>query len=126
MKKLVALAALLAIGALASSPASAHGPRGRVHFGVHIGAPLWYYPHYYYPPPRYYYHAPVIVQSAPPVYVERPAEFVERPAEPAAQHEPAAQGWWYYCEQTRGYYPYVKTCPGGWQRVPPAPAPAGG
>jgi len=122
MRNIFAVAALLAAGALASSAASAHGPRGRVHFGVHIGAPFWYYPHYYYPPPRYYY-PPVIVQSAPPVYVERPTEFVERPAESTA---PEAAGWWYYCEQTRGYYPYVKSCPGGWQRVPPAPAPAGG
>ncbi len=122
MNKSLAVALVLLATALASGTASAHGPRGRVHFGVHIGAPLWYYPSYYYPPAYYYpppYYPPVIVQSSPPVYVERPAE-------PAAAQEPAQQGWWYYCEQTRGYYPYVKTCPGGWQRVAPAPAPAGG
>lgn len=118
MRKTLMLALLLVAGIAASLPASAHGPRGRVHFGVHIGAPLWYYPTWYYPPPHYYY-PPIVVQSAPPVYVERP---VEAPA----VHEPAQQGWWHYCEQSRGYYPYVKTCPGGWQRVPPAPTPAGG
>ena len=113
-----ALASLVLIGLVASGAALAHGRGGRVHFGFFIGPPVWYYP-FYYPPPYYYYPPPVVVQSSPPVYVERPAE-----AAPA--HEPAQQGWWYYCEQTRGYYPYVKSCPGGWQKVPPAPPPAGG
>ncbi|MDF3011460.1 MAG: proline-rich region, partial [Burkholderiales bacterium] len=45
--------------------------------------------------------------ASPPVYVEREQE-----------------NWWYSCEQTRGYYPYVKECPAGWTRVPPAPPPA--
>ena len=119
-----ALASLVLIGVLASGAALAHGRGGRVHFGVFIGAPLWYYPSYYYPPPPYYYPyypPPVVVQpSSPPVYVERPTE--SAPANQPAQQ----QGWWYYCEQTRGYYPYVKSCPGGWQKVPPAPPQAGG
>ncbi|MGQ0652752.1 MAG: hypothetical protein ACT4P4_10885 [Betaproteobacteria bacterium] len=126
MRETIALAIALLAGIAASLPASAHGPRGRVHFGIHLGVPVWYYPAWYYPawyypawyyPPPYYYYPPVVVHSAPPVYVERPAE-------PAPSSDSA--GWWYYCEQSRGYYPYVKTCPGGWQRVPPAPTPAGG
>ena len=82
-----------------------------------MGGPLfWAYPYYYPPPPYAYYPAPAYYPpSPPPVYVER---------EHAAP-EPSAQNWWYYCEQTRGYYPYVKSCLGGWKRVPPAPAPAG-
>ena len=40
---------------------------------------------------------------APPVYVERS----ESPGRPT-------QGWWYYCDESKGYYPYVKECPGGW------------
>ena len=48
-----------------------------------------------------------------PVYVERGEE---RQAEPR-------QDWWYYCEDSRGYYPYVKSCLSGWKRVPPAPPP---
>lgn len=90
----------------ASGAALAHG-RGRVQLGLHFGFPL-YAPYWYYPPPPVYYYP--AAPAAPPVYVER-----ERPAQ---------QDWWYYCEQTRGYYPYVKECPGGWQRVPPAPPPA--
>jgi len=116
--RIVVILAVLA-GALASGSAFADGRRGRVHFGVFVGAPLfWGYPYYYPPPPYAYYPAPVYYPAypaSPPVYVER---------EHAAP-EPSAQSWWYYCEQTRGYYPYVKSCLGGWKRVPPAPAPAG-
>jgi hypothetical protein len=98
---LFAFAALLA----ASDAALAHG-RGRAHF--YFG-PAWYWgPTWYYPPPAYYYPPPQ--PAAPPVYVER--------------IDPAESGWWYYCEQSRGYYPYVKECPSGWQRVSPSPAPA--
>ena len=70
---------------------------------VFIAAPLaWHYP----PPPRYY--PPVVaVPAAPPVYIEK-----------AAASEPA---YWHHCEDPEGYYPYVKECPGGWQRVPPTP-----
>ena len=33
-------------------------------------------------------------------------------------------GYWYYCETSRGYYPYVRDCASGWKAVPPAPPPA--
>ena len=92
--------------AVLSTTALAHG-RGRVHLGFHFGVPF-YHPFWYHPAPVYY---PVYVPPpSPPVYVER---------DPAPQ-----ENWWYYCETSRGYYPYVKECPAGWQRVPPAPAPA--
>jgi hypothetical protein len=108
--KVLALIALAAT-ALTAGPALAwHHGGSRVTFGFHFGVPLYWPGPYYYPAPVYY---PVAVApAAPPVYVER--------SEPAAQQ----QGMWYYCEQTRGYYPYVTECPGGWRAVPPAPAPA--
>jgi hypothetical protein len=28
---------------------------------------------------------------------------------------------WYYCQNPKGYYPYVKSCNGGWQTVPATP-----
>ena len=31
-------------------------------------------------------------------------------------------GWWYYCDASTSYYPYVRECPSGWQRVPASPA----
>ncbi len=77
--------------------------RGRSHFGLFIGAPLWYWP------PPYYYPPPVVIRSAPPpVYIER-------------DPEPPAEAYWYYCYDPDGYYPYVKECPGGWERVSPTP-----
>ena len=57
--RLIALIVLLA-GALVSGAAFADGRRGRVHFGVFVGAPLfWGYPYHYPPPPYAYYPAPV-------------------------------------------------------------------
>ncbi len=74
--------------------------------GINIGVPLYWPPPYYYAPPPVYYPAPVIVQSPPPVFT------------PPA---PPAEAWWYYCAESRTYYPYVQSCPGGWQRVSPVP-----
>ena len=91
----------------------AHG-RGRVHLGFHFGAPYWgWSPWWHYPPPYYYYPAPIVVRSEPVTYIEQ-----------GGTSSADQGGWWYYCETARGYYPYVKECPAGWQRVPPAPPPA--
>ncbi len=115
--------------ALASETAFAHGPRGPrlsigigFGFGVPFAAFPYYYPpyrpYYYYPPYRPYYYqpvyypAPVVVQQQPTVYIEQAA--------PQVQQQPAA-GYWYYCADSRAYYPYVKDCPAGWQRVAPQP-----
>ena len=107
MKALKAALVLTAVllGVAASADASAHHHRGRV--GIFIGAPaFWYYPppYYYYPPPYYYY----------PAAPAQPTEYVER-------IDPSEQGWWYYCEESRGYYPYVKECATAWKRVSPTP-----
>lgn len=120
MKKLAikSLAALLAVGLLGTAAigeAQAHG-RGHIGIGVMVGpswGPWYYPPAYYYPPyyPSYPAYPPVVVTPpTPPVYVEQPA------AAPAA-----ANNYWYYCTAAKGYYPYVKTCPEGWQRVAPQP-----
>jgi hypothetical protein len=108
----LALAALL-VGASVSQSALARGGHGHVTFGFHIGGPAYwgpwpyYYPSYY---PAPYYAAPIVVQSPPQVYVER-----------EAASAPETQSYWYYCGATRGYYPYVKECPGGWQKVATTP-----
>jgi hypothetical protein len=113
MKALLGLVAVSMAGLLASPDASAHGGgRARLSVGVHFGAPLYWHPwpsYYYYPAPVYI--APSVVQVAPPV------TYVERHETPVTDQ----QGWWYYCANAKGYYPYVKECPGGWQKVPPAP-----
>ena len=116
-QSMAAIAALL-VTTLASAPALAwHHSRVRVGIGLHFGVPVggYYYPapYPYYYPPYYPYYAPAVVYRAPqaPVYVE---QGMEAPA-------PQPQNSWYYCNDARAYYPYVKECPGGWQRVPAQP-----
>jgi hypothetical protein len=127
------LVLMLLAGSVASSSAWAYGGHGGGGFhggfhggyhggfyhggprvGIVIGGPgYWGYPDAYdYPP--YAYPPVVVAPSAPPTYIEQ--------GEPAEQ-APAAQqsNDWYYCSKPEGYYPYVKQCPGGWQRVAPQP-----
>ena len=83
---------------------------------VVIGGPFWgvpwYYPPYYYPYYSPYNYTPIVeVPSSPPTYIERSYP------EPSA----APIGVWYYCADSKTYYPYVKECPGGWQTVPAEP-----
>jgi hypothetical protein len=61
--------------------------------------------------PPAYYPVPVAVPVEPVTYIEQGSA-------PAAQ--PA---WWYYCDAANAYYPHVRTCPTGWQRVPPVVPP---
>jgi hypothetical protein len=109
------LLALVIAGTFAAESALAWN-HSRVVVGVGIGVPVGvpYYGYYgygaypyYYPP---YYPSPVVVQQQPTVYVEQ---------QPASQGQ--ATGYWYYCGDSRAYYPYVKECPSGWQRVAPQP-----
>jgi hypothetical protein len=86
--------------------------------GVVIGGPFWgspwYYPSYYYPYSPYYYpyYAPTVeVPAEPSVYIER--------SQSGSSSTPS--GVWYYCADSKAYYPYVKECPGGWQTVPAEP-----
>jgi hypothetical protein len=46
--------------------------------------------------------------------------------QPDAYSEPEPQTYyWYYCEAAQAYYPYVKSCPGGWKKELPNPTPPG-
>ena len=59
---------------------------------------------------QFAYYPPYVVQQQPQVYVEQPQA---QPSQPS--------GYWYYCSDSRAYYPYVKECASGWQRVAPQP-----
>lgn len=110
--KTLALSAALVATAMAAPAADAH-TRGRI--SVWVGGPFWW--------PGYWGY---------PMVVERPV--IVPPAEPLVVEPLAPQAHlWYYCREAQMYYPYVSTCPGGWQEVPatvtpataaPAPAPA--
>jgi hypothetical protein len=52
-----------------------------------------------------------VIQQQPSVYEEQ------------APQQEQQQSYWYYCQESKTYYPYVKQCPGGWLKVVPAPAP---
>jgi hypothetical protein len=130
----VSVAAVLAalVLSLVSAPADAYGyghggryggrygggPRWGVSVGIGVPFGFWgpsYYSPYYYAYPPMVVPAPAVAPYAPaaPVYVEPDA--VPAPA-PAA---PPVNNWWYWCASAQGYYPYVATCPEGWQRVAP-------
>jgi hypothetical protein len=51
---------------------------------------------------------------------EQPTTYIEQPAPQAQQQAPT--GYWYYCADPGAYYPYIKECPAGWQRVAPQPS----
>jgi hypothetical protein len=97
------------------------GHHGHVELGVYVGAPWAYPPYYPYPVywPRVY--GPPVVIPATPVVVAPPAPpvYVEQPAAAVPTLEP---GYWYYCNESQAYFPYVKSCAGSWQKVAPQPA----
>jgi hypothetical protein len=85
-----------------------HGGGGHFGLGVFIGPSFgWYYPG-----PSYYYPSRAGTPSGPPVYFEQGGEI-----------NAAQQAYWYYCAESKTYYPYVKQCLGEWQRVPAQPPP---
>lgn len=115
----------LVLGGVTVSGAQGHhgfghhggGHHGFDHFGVHHGfgahvfiePPVFVWPHgyHYYAPSVYWYDPPVVIAPSPRVYQQQP------------------QSYWYYCENPRGYYPYVPQCPGGWMQVVPRTTPPG-
>lgn len=106
--------------ALARPPHHHHGGPGPVFWGLAgltglaIATSALSHPAYAYPPyPAYAY-------PQYPVYAAPPAATVVVPA-PAVQATPATQGYWYYCEDSKTYYPYVTSCPSGWKAVPAVP-----
>lgn len=119
----VPLAALLSTGAFTAAAGPHH--HGGGHYGGHfhpgfsfyLGAPLFprpFYPSYpYYYPYSYYPPEIVTVPVQPPIYIER-----ERSQAPT---DPLPEGYWYYCSDPSGYYPYVKECRNGWRQVEPTP-----
>ena len=96
-------AAALAFGiALTPFPATA-----RVIVGFGFGVPMV-------APAPYYYAAPPVVYAPPPVIYAPP---------PQPAYISQAQSSWYYCDNPRGYYPYIATCAAGWHEVPAQPSP---
>jgi hypothetical protein len=87
--------------------------------------PLAYYPPGMYAPGPYYAPGPAYLPYPPSEYIEQGQEAAAPQPEPAPQAEPApaepSAAYWWFCPGASNYYPYVKTCPSGWQRVKPQP-----
>ncbi|MEO8417406.1 MAG: hypothetical protein ABI475_01620 [Methylophilaceae bacterium] len=82
-------------------------------FGPYYPYPYYSYPAYPYPAYPYYYPPVVVAPPSPPVYIEQ-----DSPQQAESQSQ---DYYWYHCDKPDGYYPYIKACPGGWQKVVPEP-----
>jgi hypothetical protein len=71
----------------------------------------WVVDGYWYPYPVPYYPYPVYI---PPAVAVQPAP------PPVYSGAPPTQNW-YFCNNPRGYYPYVRSCRGPWRPVPVTP-----
>jgi hypothetical protein len=80
---------------------------GGFHHGGHVFFGLGYWPSWYFPDPYGYGYLLPGMYSAP-VYVE--------------QGDEGRSAYWYYCADSKAYYPYVQQCAAGWVPVLPAPA----
>jgi hypothetical protein len=110
-QKWVVMLVLLAVW-LVASPVPGHAWRGgRVFISPSIVVPFgpfwrpyWGPSPYAYPYASPYAYPPIVVQPSPQVSVQ-----------------PPPPNYWYYCDNPKGYYPYVQQCPGGWRPVNPTP-----
>ena len=98
-----------------ASPGRSHSHGGHWSGSTWIGPGFgfydpFYYPYYPYPSYRYYAPPTVVVPQEPQEYIL-----------PESQQEET--GYWYYCKNPQGYYPYVERCPSGWMRVVPDASP---
>jgi hypothetical protein len=80
--------------------------------------PAWgggfYGPGYGYPYSAGYYSPPVVYAAPPVVAYAAPQQPMVLASQPQAPI-------WYYCEASGQYFPYVQSCPSGWQTRPAIP-----
>ena len=93
--------------------------QGRLGWWWTVGG-MWYFfdaPIYPYPEvvPEVVFEAQVDVEQP----VEQPAE----EPQPPLRIKPQPQQYRYWCDNPRGYYPEVPSCPSGWRQVPVSPPP---
>lgn len=112
----LALLAFALTGVAWADPYYRHHPRSSIRWSINIGAPV--YGPFYQPFPPFFHHP---FYNPPLVVVQPPAPqpiYIERASPQASALEP---GYWYYCQESQAYYPYVKQCAGAWQPVAPQP-----
>jgi hypothetical protein len=77
---------------------------GRLGWWWVAGGAWYFYPQAVYPYPDPYVPPVIVAQQAPATLVQ-------------AQ----TQQFWYYCEPSKTYYPYVSSCEAEWKAVPATP-----
>lgn len=108
---LVVMLFVVLFAGVPSVNAQRHGPPVRGGFWIGPGwGPWWWGPlaYPYYGAPR----QPIIIEQQPLVYDQQAQQLPEEPY------------YWYYCAESKTYYPYVKQCPKGWMKVVPTLTPA--
>ncbi|MEI7431423.1 MAG: hypothetical protein WCL27_13295 [Betaproteobacteria bacterium] len=60
-----------------------------------------------------------VVANPPPAeaYAEQPRSPQQQEFPPSPGTKPSG-GTWYFCNSANTYYPYLSTCPEGWQTIP--------
>ncbi len=112
---LVVILAVVMVNALPVYADGHHGGHHEGHHGHHhgrffVGGSVFVGPDPWWWGPSYYEAPPVIIEQQPQTYIQ-------------ATPQPEEQNYWYYCTKPEGYYPYVKSCPGGWVKVVPPTGP---
>ena len=134
--------AIIAAGSLAAAPAWAERGRGHGHGGGHFWGPFAGFllgsaivysatqPRavYFGPQVSYWPYGPANTVGptyyVDPIYVAPPLASIPPPPPGASQVSalgmPGSE-WWYFCKDPNGYYPYVRECQSGWEKVSPTP-----
>lgn len=126
------IAAMILMACASASNTWAHGryygPRVSIGLGVGFGSYAYpfpvgyarrYYPAPYYPYQTSYYPEVIVetlVSPTPATVYVREANITQNfPIRPSTSVNGSD---WYYCHNPDGFYPSIKTCPSGWQKVP--------
>lgn len=108
MNKYLTGGLLILLGAPAMASAAVHvRVGGGYYYGYHGPRAYYYAPYYGYYGPAYYYGPGYYYPPPATVYAEPETTVVQPPA-----------NYWYYCPPAKNYYPYVSSCPSGWEAVP--------
>ena len=134
--------AILAGASLAAAPAWADRGHGHGHgdgyfWGPFAGLLLGSAIVYSATQPRTVYYGPqvtyvpygTVTTLTQPYYSEQAyitPSMVSMPPPPQGGSQVSALGmpggdWWYFCKDPNGYYPYVRECKTGWEKVSPTP-----
>jgi outer membrane protein OmpA-like peptidoglycan-associated protein len=90
--------------------------------GAFLSYPYYYQPYYPYYPYAPYANAPTYSPSPRVIVRERESAYAdERVYSKPARARYSAGDFWYYCKRSNAYYPYVRRCAGGWEKVPVVP-----